>query len=139
CTYSSNRQIRLKPPLSRSSSSHSASHYSIGYLLARHVPVRGLHPIARGRQPLLHLFGDEDRPMLPARTPKSHREVAFALLDVVRQKKIQHIRGFVQKLRRLRKLTDVFRYLRMPPGQLAKLRHEVWIRQKPYIEHQVRF
>src|SRR5580704_3149643 len=98
-TYISNRQMRFNPPLSKSSSRW-ASLYSIVAALTRHVPMRRLHPIARRRQPLLHLFGNEYRPMLPARTSKRHRQIALALLDVVRQQKLQHIHRLIQKLRR---------------------------------------
>ncbi len=82
--------------------------------LPRHVPVRSLHPVALIRQPLLHLFRNKDRPMLSSGTSKRHRQIALPLLDVMRQKKLQHVRRLVQKLLRLRKLTDILGHLRMP-------------------------
>src|SRR3984893_1009152 len=147
-TYSSNRQMRLKPSLSRSSISHGASHHSMARrnlasatheLLLRHIPMRRLNPVALFGQPLLHLFRDEYRSMLSSRTSKTHRQITFPLFDVVRQKKLQHIRRLIQKLLRLRELTHILGHLRILPRQLAKLRHKMRIRQKAHIEHEIRF
>ncbi len=82
-TYSSNRQIRFKPPLSRSSSSHCASHHSIcaptlrptSHHLPRHVPMSRLHRIPFLSQTSLHLLCNEHGPMLPPgafQTPPSN-------------------------------------------------------------------
>ncbi len=45
--------------------------------------------------------------------------------------------GVLAEFLRLRKRSDVFGHLRMPSRQPAKFRHEMRIRQKTYIEHQV--
>src|ERR1700678_2276943 len=130
--------MRFKPPLSESSSLSCASYHSSALQSPRHVAVRRLYPIALRSHPLLHLLRNKHGPMLPTRTPKRHRQIALTLLDVMRQKKLQHVRCLIEKLRRLRKFTDILRHLGMPSRQLAKLRHEMRIRQKSHIEHQVR-
>src|SRR5260370_40377574 len=66
-------------------------------LLLRHVPVSRLHPVPFILQPFLHLLCNEDRTMLPPATPKRHCQVAFSLSNVVRQEKLQHVRGLVQE------------------------------------------
>src|ERR1017187_4974315 len=104
---------------------------------SRHVAVRRGHAVALGLQPLLHLFRDKHRPVLPAGASERHRQIALPFLNVMRQQKLQHVRHLVQKLLRLRKLEDVLRHFGIPPGQFAERRHKVRVGQKAHVEHQV--
>src|SRR6185437_16855771 len=58
-------------------------------------------------------------------------------LDIVRQKKFQHVCRLIEKLRGLGKLPDILCYLRVLPGQFAELRYKMRVRQKPNVEHEV--
>src|ERR1700721_4627821 len=77
--------------------------------------------------------------MLATGAAKGHGQVALPFLNVVRKQKEQELGDPVQKLGRLGKFADVFRYLGMSAGQVSKFGHEMRIGQEPDVEHQVGF
>src|SRR5215472_3540530 len=103
----------------------------------RAVAVQHLHPISRFLQPLGHIFGDHYRPVLAAGAAESNGQIAFALVNVMRQEVNKQIRDALDELGSLRKRADVFCDLGMPARERAKFRHEMRVGEKTNIKDQI--
>src|ERR1039458_5014247 len=106
--------------------------------LPRYIAMGGLRGVAVATQAARYRFGNHHGTMLAAGASEGQREIALALVDVVRQQEEQHVRYAVEKLPRLRKAHDVVLDLRVFAGQVPKLRHEVRVGKEPHIEDQIR-
>src|SRR5690242_14311820 len=76
--------------------------------------------------------------MLPTRTSEGDRQIALPLAYVMRQEVYQQLRNSSDELPRLRKGPNIFRHLRIAPGQRTKLRNEMWVRQEANVEDKIR-
>src|SRR5271167_3599630 len=101
--------------------------------LPRTIAVNRLHFVSGPAQPLSHVFGNHDGAMLPASATEADREVALALVNVVRQQVNKQFGDAADELLGLRKGADVFGDSRMATRQRAKLGHEMRIRQKAHV------
>ena len=61
--------------------------------LVRHIAVRRLDAVTFSRQPLLHLFSNKHRTVLPTRAAESNSQITLPFLDVMREQEGQHLRG----------------------------------------------
>ena len=103
----------------------------------RAVPVRHFHPVSRFLQSLGHVFRNHYGPVLASGTAESNRQIAFAFVNVMRQKVDEQIRDALDELGGLRKRADVFCDPGMAARERAKFRHEMRVGQKTNIEDQV--
>ncbi len=87
---------------------------------------------------LLHLFRDEDGAMLAAGAAEGYGEIALALVDVVREQELEHVRCFVEELLCLGELTNILRDLGVAAGELAELGDEVRVGEEAHVEDEVR-
>src|SRR5271166_1186294 len=94
--------------------------------------------VSSASEMLAYLLGDQNGAMLAARATKSYGQIALPFVDVVRKKIHQQIGDARDELLRLRERPDVFGDSGMSPRQRTKLRHEVRIGQKAYIEYEIR-
>src|SRR5271166_4713768 len=99
-----------------------------------HITVHNLHPVSCFVQAFAHLLGDHHGAVLTACTTEADREVALALMDVVRQQVHQQIRDTPDKFLRLRERPNVFGHARVAAGERSKLRYEVGVRKKANVE-----
>src|ERR1700679_3035731 len=104
---------------------------------AWHVAVGGLGAIACCRETLLQLFGNHYGAMLSAGAADADGEIAFAFVDVVRQKEGEHLGDLFKELAGLRELADVLCDLGMLAGELAELWDEVWVGKEAHVEDEV--
>src|SRR2546421_11777508 len=73
----------------------------------------------------------------PARATYSNSHIRLSFAFVKRQKIIQQIMETAQGLFYLRLRFQILNYAPVMPRQLAQLRHEIRIRQMPYIKEQL--
>src|SRR5580704_14060154 len=106
---------------------------------AGHIAMRGLHAIALFLESLADFLRNHHRSVLAAGTAEGDRQVALALVDVVRQKKKQHAGNAIQEFARLGKFLKIRNQFRMLAGKRPKLRQEMRIRQEAHIKDQISF
>src|SRR6202140_3952532 len=80
---------------------------------------------------------DHDRTVLSARTPECDRQIAFALMDIVREQVHEQIGNARNEFPGLRERANVLGEARIASRQWPKLGHEMWIGQEAYVKNQV--
>ena len=94
--------------------------------------------VVRGAQALADVFRNHYRAVLPSGTAKCNRQVAFALVNVMRDEVDQQIGDAGDEFARLRERAYVFRYALIAAGKGPEFGNKVRIGEKPHIEHQIR-
>ena len=84
-----------------------------------------------------YVLGDHDGAVLPAGAAKGNRQVAFALMDVVRKQVDEQIGNARDEFPRLRKRANVFRHTPIAAGERPELGNEVRIGQEADIENEI--
>src|SRR5437588_45628 len=101
--------------------------------------MRLLHPISRRRQPLRDLMRDHHAAVMASGAPERNRQVALALLDVVRQKIYQQSRDPLDEFLGLRKTADITRHAGILSAELLESRNVIRVGQEANVKHQVAF
>src|SRR5215203_1573546 len=89
-------------------------------------------------QPFLQRLGDSDRTMTAARASYANGQVRLSFADVLRHQKFQQVQRVLEELVRRFGAIEILEHLRVAAGMRPELRDEVWIRQEPDVEQQVR-
>jgi hypothetical protein len=99
--------------------------------------VCDLHAISSLLQPFGDVFSDHHRAVLPAGASERNCQIAFALVNVMRQKINQKLRNSLYKFGSLRKRADVFCDFWMQAREWSEFRDEVRIWKKSNIEYKI--
>src|SRR5271155_4491162 len=98
-----------------------------------------LHAIAFFLKPLADFFCNHHGSVLATGAAKGNRQIAFALVNVVRQQIEEQAGNAVEKFLRLRKSVEVSSQFRMLSRKWPKFWFEMRIGKKPHIKNKIRF
>ena len=101
------------------------------------VAVHDLHAISGAAKVLADFLGDHHRAMLSTGAAESDRQIAFSLVNVVRQQIDEKIGDARDEFARLGKGPDVFGHARIAPRERAEFGNEMRVGQEANIENKI--
>src|SRR5450631_1627860 len=105
--------------------------------LLRAVSMCDFHAISRAAKMFADFLGDHDGAVLAAGAAERDRQVALALVDVVRQQEEQIGNSARDELASLRKRADVLGNAGIAACQRPELGDEMRVGQKAYVGHHI--